>query len=78
MNQPNVSTLPHIMRLPEVVNTVGLSRPSIYRLIKERAFPAQVPLGTSSVGWMRSEVEAWIAQRVSARDARLQEAPLAA
>jgi len=74
MNQLNIAALPQIMRLHEVMNTVGLSRPSIYRLMKEGTFPAQVKLSTASVGWLRSEVEAWIAKRVSARDAMLQAA----
>ena len=70
MTQSSTTALPQIMRLPEVIATVGLSRPSIYRLMKERAFPAQVKLGMASVGWLRAEIDAWIAARVSARDSQ--------
>lgn len=79
MIESNIAALPQIMRLPEVMNTVGLSKPSIYRLMGEGAFPRQVRLGAASVGWLRSEVEAWIAARVSARDAdTMEQAKLAA
>ena len=60
-------TLPAIIRLPEVLQTVGLSRPSIYRLMKLGEFPQQVKLGLSSVGWMRAELAQWITGRMDAR-----------
>jgi predicted DNA-binding transcriptional regulator AlpA len=62
MTQSSTTTLPQIMRLPAVMDAVGLSRPSIYRLMKERAFLAQVKLGMASVGWLRAEREAWRAE----------------
>ena len=61
------AALPAIIRLPEVLQIVGLSRPSIYRLMKLGEFPRQVKLGQSSVGWMRAEVAQWIACRMEAR-----------
>jgi len=71
MNEDQCTTspnsLPAIVRLPEVLQTVGLSRPSIYRLMKLGQFPQQVKLGVSSVGWLRSEVIAWITLRMDAR-----------
>lgn len=70
MTQSNVAAPLQIMRLPEVIATVGLSRPSIYRLKDAGAFPKQIKLGASSVGWLRAEIEAWIAARVSARDSQ--------
>ena len=41
---PALPILPAIIRLPEVMQTVGLSRPSIYRLMKLGEFPQQVKL----------------------------------
>jgi predicted DNA-binding transcriptional regulator AlpA len=36
------------LRLPEVVNRIGLSRSSIYRGISEKTFPAPYVLGASN------------------------------
>lgn len=65
----HTSNLPIIIRLPEVTRMIGLSRASIYRMMKLGKFPASVPLGELAVGWLRSEVEHWIAERVSQRGA---------
>lgn len=68
-NTPQHTTpaLPVIIRLPEVLQSIGLSRPSVYRLMKLGEFPQQVKLGHSAVGWLRAEVSQWIADRVAAR-----------
>ena len=55
------------MRLPEVESKTGLSRSTIYLRIKEGQFPAPVNLGSRAVGWMFSEVEEWLEQRIIAR-----------
>lgn len=58
------------LRLPEVCRRVALSRSSIYAAIAAGTFPAPVRLGSNSVGWVSSEVEAWIAARIAGREAR--------
>lgn len=67
--ETHTSNLPVIIRLPEVSRMIGLSRASIYRMVKQRTFPASVPLGESAVGWLRAEVVGWIAERVRKRAA---------
>lgn len=64
----NTYTQPTILRLPDVLRMVGLSRPHVYRMIRAGEFPQQVRLSPGAVGWLRSEVEGWLAGRVSARD----------
>jgi prophage regulatory protein len=56
-----------IIRLPVVLTRTGLSRASIYRAISGNAFPAPIPLGARSVGWLESEVDAWLDSRVALR-----------
>ena len=56
-----------ILRLPEVMERVGLSRASVYTYIAAGNFPKQMSLGPNTVGWLESEIEAWIAQRISTR-----------
>ncbi|WP_369930046.1 helix-turn-helix transcriptional regulator [Xanthomonas sp. NCPPB 2632] len=58
---------PTILRLPDVLATIGLSRPTLYRMVQAKTFPAQIRLGTASVGWLRAEVEQWINDRAGAR-----------
>jgi len=70
------SASPTIIRLPEVMQTVGLSRPTVYRMLKAGTFPQQIKLGTAAVGWLRSEVEHWIATRVKERGSSMPETGL--
>lgn len=58
-----------ILRMGEVVRRTSLSRSSIYRLIRARKFPAPVPITEYSTGYVESEVNAWIADKVDRRDA---------
>ena len=52
-----------ILRLPEVVLTTGISRPTIYRLMKTGRFPNRRQLGIKSVGWVAEEVQSWLEGR---------------
>ena len=54
-----------ILRLQNVKSRTGLSRSTIYALIKETRFPKNISLGARSVGWLESEIEAWIKDRVN-------------
>jgi len=60
------STSPTISRLPDVRVRSGLSRSSIYKLMAEGKFPQHIKLGERAVGWRSSDIDAWIASRVSA------------
>jgi len=54
-----------ILRLPAVKAATGLSRSTIYERIGAGTFPKAIPLGDHAVGWLASEVGAWIQQRIS-------------
>ena len=54
-----------ILRLPEVLRITGLSRASIYRLVRSGTFPPSVKLTARTVGWYSTDVEAWIAARAA-------------
>lgn len=53
-----------ILRLPEVKARTGLSRSTIYLKMAEGSFPEPIALGARSVGWIESEIDAWIARRI--------------
>lgn len=57
-----------ILRRREVIRRVGYSLVHIYRLEKQGTFPKRVKLGPNSVGWIESEIEAWIRERIRRRD----------
>lgn len=56
-----------ILRLPEVINTTGLGRSSIYAYVQKNTFPQPIRLGERAVGWKSDEVLAWIEQRAKTR-----------
>lgn len=55
-----------ILRLPEVLSTVGLSRSSLYTLISKGAFPQQIRLSPRTSGWRLSDIEEWIKRKAEA------------
>jgi prophage regulatory protein len=54
-NQPVDFLLPR----RDVEKLSGLSRATIYRLIKSGKFPRPLSIGTGSVRWRQSDVVAW-------------------
>lgn len=52
------------LRLPDVKAITGLSKTSLYAMIREKSFPAPVRVGPRSVAWVRSEVRQWAVERV--------------
>ena len=54
-----------ILRFPEVSQATGLSRSTIYRLVRSGTFPQSVALTARTIGWRIDEVEAWIAARAA-------------
>jgi len=59
-----------ILRLPVVKARTGLSRSSIYAMVAEGEFPAQIPIGKRAIGFIESEIDAWIASRIEASRGR--------
>jgi prophage regulatory protein len=54
-----------ILRLPQVMARIGLSRSSIYLGISRNEFPRQVRLGARAVGWLQADIDEWVRQRVT-------------
>lgn len=53
-----------ILRLPDVKSRTGLSRSSIYLKLASGSFPRPVSLGARSIGFVESEIDDWIAERI--------------
>jgi len=59
-----------LLNLRDVCTLTSLSRTSINRERDAGRFPRAVPLGDRRVAFVRAEVEAWIKDRIAARDAK--------
>ena len=49
-----------VLRLPRVQACTGLARSTIYVRVADGSFPQPIRLGARAVGWIESEVDAWI------------------
>ena len=56
-----------LLRLPAVLQRVGLGRSAVYDLIKQGKFPSPVKAGGASA-WPDNEIDTWIASLVAERD----------
>lgn len=57
-----------LLRRRQVQERVNLSRSEIYRLMSLGRFPRSVPLGERVRAWDADEIEAWVRERIAARD----------
>jgi prophage regulatory protein len=53
-----------ILRRWQVQDTVGLSRATIYQLMREGRFPKSVKITARAVGWIEHEIQEWLMKRV--------------
>ena len=56
-----------ILRLSQVIDATGLQKTTIYELQAAGLFPMRVHITRHSVGWIDSEVQAWISERIARR-----------
>lgn len=54
---------PELLRMPDVLELIPLSKGSIWRLIREGRFPAPIKLGVRSVAWRMADIQTWLDQR---------------
>ena len=57
---PQVSPPARLLRLPEVIDRVGLRRSAIYQRMSEGRFPKSRSLGPKCTVWVEEEIDAWI------------------
>ncbi|SDE12444.1 transcriptional regulator, AlpA family [Bradyrhizobium brasilense] len=48
---------------------ITFQRSHLYDLERESKFPKRVRLGMNRIGWVQSEIEAWLAEKLAARNA---------
>ena len=52
-----------LMRLPEVLDITGVSKSSLYEMIRQARFPAPVGISVRAVGWRSEDVDVWLKAR---------------
>ena len=57
------------LRLPEVMERVGLRHTQIYAMIAREKFPKSVRVGARAVAWLESEIDQFQRERIAERDA---------
>lgn len=63
-NEYQPSSDERILRMPEVLQRVGLSKSHIYTLMDKGQFPKSIPItGYRAKGWHESVVDAWIEEK---------------
>ena len=53
----------YFLRLPQVLDYVGVSKPTIYRWIKEKTFPEPIKLSTRVAVWKTADVKEWMRKK---------------
>jgi prophage regulatory protein len=53
-----------ILRLPEVLGIIGISRSKLYADIKAGQMPPPISLGARAVGWLDQDINDWIERRI--------------
>ena len=62
----SVKSKSKVVNTKELLSLTGLSRSTIWRLENEGTFPARRRLSGKRVGWIRMEVDAWLASLIKA------------
>ena len=53
------------IRASEIAARLGVARPTIYGWVEVGRFPQPIQLGPRVVGWIRSEFDAWVHNRIA-------------
>jgi len=58
--EPIVTSEGRIIRFKELKKIVGLSRPTIWRMMRDGRFPKSRSLSNRAVGWLDTEIYEWM------------------
>ena len=56
----------NILRIADVQERIGVSRGTIYTFINNGTFPQKIQLGARAVGFLSSDIDAWLDERIEA------------
>ena len=52
-----------MLRVPDVLDRIGVSRRTLCRWRADGTFPQALQLGANSIGWPRQVIDEWLASR---------------
>ncbi len=53
------------LRLNQVKEITGLSRSSLYQMMRNGLFPSSITIGSRAIAWTDESIQAWIESRIS-------------
>lgn len=59
---------PRLLRIREVTARTGRTRSRIYEDVASGKFPRPVKIGGQAIAFVETEIDAWIASKIAARD----------
>lgn len=63
-----LGTALRILRMKQLIERTGLSRATLYNLMStDPTFPRKISLSARTIGFLESDVDAWIAARAGSR-----------
>jgi prophage regulatory protein len=66
MNDVIIKSKENVLRLKDVIIRIGMRKSFIYDRIRKGEFPKSLNLDGRCVGWLESDVDAWLADRIQA------------
>jgi prophage regulatory protein len=70
MHTTETSPTTKLLRKPQVLERVGVSGSTLWRMQKRGQFPDSVQISPGTVGWFASDVEDWIVSRRASLETR--------
>lgn len=67
MTMPAAAEPVQLLRLPQVIKLTGLSRDTIYRMVREGRFPQHIKVSERASRWRADEVGNWLERLSSER-----------
>ena len=61
--QPSIDNV--LLRWKEVVKIIPISRSTAHALAAQGKFPKPIKLGLRSSGWLKSEINSWLDDRIA-------------
>jgi prophage regulatory protein len=63
MSKSTVPLSVRVLSQPAVLAKVPVSRTTLWRMERDGLFPKRIRISTNRVGWLETEIDAWLEER---------------